>query len=47
VRVGFGRMMEWPERPSEERVISEGKAFAPHRSALALLCWHFYSEAPL
>ena len=47
VRVGFGRMMGWSERPSEQQVISEGKAFAPHRSALALLCWHFYSEAPL
>ena len=47
VRVGFGRMMGWPERPSEQRVIAEGAAFSPYRSALALLCWHFYSEAPL
>jgi len=28
-------------------VIREGDAFAPYRSALALLCWQFYSEAPL
>jgi DNA-3-methyladenine glycosylase II len=47
VRVGFGRLMGWPERPDERRVIAEGAVFAPHRSALALLCWHFYSEAPL
>lgn len=47
VRVGFGRIMGWQERPSEQRVITEGAAFAPYRSALALLCWHFYSEVPL
>lgn len=47
VRVGFGRMMGRPDRPSEQTVITEGAAFAPHRSALALLCWHYYSEAPL
>jgi DNA-3-methyladenine glycosylase II len=47
VRVGFGRIMGWPERPSEQQVIVEGAAFSPYRSALALLCWHFYSEAPL
>lgn len=47
VRVGFGRIMGRPERPTEQTVIAEGAAFAPHRSALALLCWHYYSEAPL
>ena len=49
VRVGFGRMMGWPERPTEHKVITEGAAFSPHRSALALLCWHYYSdgEVPL
>ena len=47
VRVGFGRMMGWKDRPSEKKMIDEGSAFSPHRSALALLCWQFYSEAPL
>ena len=47
VRVGFGRIMAWPERPDEKKVIARGAVFSPHRSALALLCWHFYSEAPL
>ena len=47
VRVGFGRIMGWKDRPDEKKVIDEGGAFAPHRSALALLCWQFYSEAPL
>jgi len=47
VRVGFGRIMGWKDRPEEKKVIDEGGAFAPYRSALALLCWQFYSEAPL
>jgi len=47
VRVGFGRIMGWKDRPDEKKVIDEGGAFAPYRSALALLCWQFYSEAPL
>ncbi len=47
VRVGFGRIMGWSDRPDEKKVINEGGAFSPYRSALALLCWQFYSEAPL
>ena len=47
VRVGFGRMMGWKDRPDEKKVIDEGSIFSPYRSALALLCWQFYSEAPL
>ena len=47
VRVGFGRMMGWKDRPNEKKMIDEGSAFSPYRSALALLCWQFYSEAPL
>ena len=47
VRVGFGRIMGWKDRPDEKKVINEGSAFSPYRSALALLCWQFYSEAPL
>ena len=47
VQVGFGRIMGWRDRPDEKKVIDEGSAFSPYRSALALLCWQFYSEAPL
>ena len=47
VRVGFGRIMGWKDRPDEKKVIYESGVFSPHRSALALLCWQFYSEAPL
>ena len=38
VRVGFGRIMGWKDRPDEKKVIDEGGAFSPYRSALALLC---------
>ena len=47
VRGGFGRMMGNPERLTEKQVATAGAVFSPHRSALALLCWKFYSEAPL
>ena len=47
VRVGFGRIMGWRDRPDEKQVIDEGGAFSPYRSALALLCWQFYSEVPM
>jgi DNA-3-methyladenine glycosylase II len=47
VRVGFGRIMGWSQRPDEKQVTQEGDVFSPYRSALALLCWRFYSEAPL
>ncbi len=47
VRVGFARMLGWDDRPSEREVINAGADYAPHRSALALLCWRYYSEAPL
>ena len=47
VRVGFGRIMGWRDRPDEKQVIDEGDAFSPYRSALALLCWQFYSEVPV
>jgi DNA-3-methyladenine glycosylase II len=47
VRVGFGRIMGWKDRPDEKQVIEKGGAFSPYRSALALLCWQVYSETPL
>jgi len=47
VRAGFGRLMAWQDRPTPGQTALGGEAFAPYRSALALLCWKFYSEAPL
>jgi len=47
VRAGFGRIMKLAERPEPRTVALLGETFAPHRSALALLCWRFYSQVPL
>ena len=35
VRVGFGRMMGWKDRPDEKKVIDEGSIFSPYRSAVS------------
>ena len=47
VRVGFGQIMGIPERLTDKQVAAAGAIFSPYRSALALLCWKYYSEAPL
>ena len=47
VRAGFGRLLGLEERPTPKQTQILAEAFAPHRSALALLCWKYYSEAPL
>jgi len=47
VRAGFGRIMTLSDRPTPKQTHTLAEPFRPHRSALALLCWKFYSEAPL
>ena len=47
VRGGFARLQGWESRPTEGQVRDASEPFAPQRSALALLCWRVYSEAPL
>jgi DNA-3-methyladenine glycosylase II len=47
VRAGFGQIMALDERPTPAQTLALATPFAPHRSALALLCWKVYSEAPL
>lgn len=47
VRAGFGQIMALDERPTPAQTRKLAEPFAPHRSALALLCWKYYSEAPL
>ncbi len=47
VRAGFGQIMGLDERPTPAQTSALASPFAPHRSALALLCWKVYSEAPL
>ena len=46
VRVGFGRLLGLVERPTAKKTEELAKNFTPYRSALALLCWHYYSNAP-
>ncbi|MDG1065914.1 MAG: DNA-3-methyladenine glycosylase 2 family protein [Luminiphilus sp.] len=46
VRVGFGRLLCLVERPTAKETEELALAFTPYRSALALLCWHYYSSVP-
>lgn len=46
VRVGVSRMLGSAERLTEAEVAQAGEVWRPHRSAVALLAWHFYSNAP-
>lgn len=47
VRVGVGRMIGLEERPTEKETQAIGERWRPHRSVVALLAWHYYSNAPL
>ncbi len=46
VRVGVGRIVETDERPTEKQTQEIGERWRPYRSAMALLAWHYYSNAP-
>lgn len=46
VRVGIGRIVGLTERPTEKECDAIGDRWRPHRSAMALLAWHYYSNAP-
>lgn len=46
VRVGFGRLLGLDERPTPKETEVFATPFAPYRSALALLCWHYYATVP-
>lgn len=47
VRAGFAQIMALDERPTPAQTREFAESFSPCRSALALLCWKVYSEAPL
>lgn len=47
VRIGAGRIVGGPERPTEKQAQEIGERWRPYRSSVALLSWHFYSNAPL
>jgi len=46
VRVGIGRIVGLEDRPTEKECNAIGERWSPHRSAMALLAWHYYSNAP-
>lgn len=46
VRVGVGRIVGLEERPTEKQCDEIGIRWQPHRSSVALLAWHYYSNAP-
>jgi len=46
VRVGIGRIIGMEERPTEKQCDEIGMRWRPHRSVMALLAWHYYSNAP-
>ena len=47
VRVGIGRIIEMEERPNEKEMDPIGERWRPYRSSMALLAWHYYSNAPM
>ncbi|WP_417466026.1 DNA-3-methyladenine glycosylase family protein [Kordiimonas sp.] len=46
VRVGVGRIIGLEERPTEKECETIGERWRPYRSVVALLAWHYYSNAP-
>lgn len=47
VRIGAARIVGQTERPTEKQAEKIGERWRPYRSSVALLSWHFYSNAPL
>ncbi|UTW55255.1 DNA-3-methyladenine glycosylase [Kordiimonas sp. SCSIO 12610] len=47
VRAGIGRIIELTERPNEKELDVIGERWRPYRSSMALLAWHYYSNAPM
>jgi len=46
VRVGIGRIVGLEDRPTEKQCDEIGMRWRPHRSVMALMAWHYYSNAP-
>jgi DNA-3-methyladenine glycosylase II len=47
IQVGLGRILGWPERPSEKDIRAAAEDWRPHRGAVTLLTWHCYNNAAL
>ena len=46
VRKGIARILELDEEPKPKALDEIGERWRPYRSAVALLSWHYYSNAP-
>jgi DNA-3-methyladenine glycosylase II len=47
VRVGIGRILGLPDKPSEKQLRELAEAWRPYRGAAAVLAWHSYNSAVL
>lgn len=47
VQIEIGRIMGWPERPSEQDIRDAAKAWRPYRGAAAIFAWHSYNTKVL
>lgn len=43
VQIEIGRILGWPERPSEKMVREVAERWRPHRGAAAIMAWHHYN----
>ncbi|MDX3910123.1 MAG: DNA-3-methyladenine glycosylase 2 family protein [Sphingobium sp.] len=43
VQIEIGRILGWPERPSEKAVRDIAERWRPHRGAAAIMAWHHYN----
>jgi len=46
VRVGAGKIVGHAGRPTEKEAEAIGERWRPYRSSMALMAWHYYSNAP-
>lgn len=44
VQIEVGRILGWPERPSEKAVREVAERWRPHRGAAAVMAWHHYNS---
>lgn len=43
VQIEMGKILEWPERPSEQDIRDAAEAWRPHRGTAAIFAWHSYN----
>jgi DNA-3-methyladenine glycosylase II len=47
IRAGLQRLKQLPARPDRQQADRIAEAWRPYRGAVAILIWHYYSNAPL